>query len=387
MYLREIAEKIVHNMMEVIDNRNINIMDREGFILASGEESRINTYHKGADDVIRSGKTIEIYPEQLEQFPGAKEGVNMPISIQGKVIGVVGVFGHPEEVRMIAKLVKKSVELGVEQSLISKQIELVKDLKQQLIRFLIYEDVEEIEEEILCIAKIAKIDLPKRRCAVVLEVKTENITDPLEAFKITNEIEEVLLLQKHINKEDFGAVLDRYFVLFKTIPKDSQKFLNQLYNDLNKKYEGRIKIGMGSFYEKLSGYKKSFYEAKELLAMDHAFPQNINLLDIQAEYLLGQIPKEALQHFIEPIYRSFLDSDNHIPSWILETLYALLENNLSVTEASESLYIHKNTLLYRIKKIEQLTGISINNNFYHAILMKLLLIYINKIRDDREELK
>ena len=114
MHLHEIAQKIVDATMEVIDNRNVNIMDRDGMIIASGEKNRINTYHKGADDVIKSGKIIEIYPEEVPEYPGAKEGVNLPIQVGDKTVGVVGVYGHPNEVRIIANLVKKAVELNLE---------------------------------------------------------------------------------------------------------------------------------------------------------------------------------------------------------------------------------------------------------------------------------
>ena len=131
MQLFEIAQKIVDSTMEVIDNRNINIMDRDGIIIASGEKTRLNTYHKGADDVIKSGKIIEIYPEEVPAYPGAKEGVNLPIRVGEKIVGVVGVYGHPAEVRIIANLVKKAVELSLEQHVISEQIKLVTDLKQR----------------------------------------------------------------------------------------------------------------------------------------------------------------------------------------------------------------------------------------------------------------
>ena len=88
----DIAQKIVDATMSIIENKNVNIMNNEGIIIASGEKHRINTYHKGAHDVITSSKTIEIYPEELDRFPGARQGINMPIKIGEKTAGVVGVF-------------------------------------------------------------------------------------------------------------------------------------------------------------------------------------------------------------------------------------------------------------------------------------------------------
>lgn len=75
----------------------------------------------------------------MPAYPGAKEGVNLPIRVGEKIVGVVGVYGHPAEVRIIANLVKKAVELSLEQHVISEQIKLVTDLKQQILRKLIYD--------------------------------------------------------------------------------------------------------------------------------------------------------------------------------------------------------------------------------------------------------
>ncbi len=377
MYLEQIAQKIVDVIMDVIDNRNINIMDKYGNIVASGEKKRINTFHKGAQDVLDAGKIIEIYPEEVKNFPGAKEGVNMPISIEGKVIGVVGVHGHPDNVRMIAKLVKKSVELAIEQYLITEQVKLVKDLKKQLIRTLVYSNIKEKEEEILCLANTAGIELSKKRCAIVFKCNHEN--DTIKILKAYDKIEKVLNHSRLTNSNDFSGTLNNYYVLFKThdLTMNNQQLLKELCLLLEKSCEFKFKMAMGSFHEGFDGYRKSFYEAKQLLLLDKDSPISLNDVSTQTEYLFSQINVEAVEHFIKPIYNSLLNEDNIIPEWIIETLDAVFDNNLSTYEAAESIYIHKNTLIYRVKKIEQMCGLSIWD-FNHSILLKLLLAYIKR---------
>lgn len=381
MFLKDIAQKIVNLMMEVIDYRNINIMDCDGFIIASGEPNRISTYHKGADDVIKSGKGIEIYPDDVNNFPGSKQGVNLPINIEGKVIGVVGIYGHPDEVRMVARLVKNSVELALEQYLISEQVNLVKDLSNQMIRKLIFNSISETEEEILCLSKVARINLELKRCAVV--IKLDNFDDGIyESVNAMGEIEKLLSTNNFISAKDFFGIINHYFIIFKSIDDDMRReYMNDILYTLEDNRPYKIKIGLGSSYNDIYGYKKSFNEAVDIISISKDKPLDINDFDTQAKYLLHKIQPDACEPFIKKLYVSILNESGKVPEWFYKTLDALFENNLKLNETAMALFVHKNTLVYRLKKIEQLTGLNVNN-FYHSTLLYCLYSYINNMKSE-----
>lgn len=379
MFLKDIAQRIVNLMMEVIDYRNINIMDCDGFILASGEPNRVSTYHKGADDVIKSGKSIEIYPGDVEKFPGAKQGVNLPINIEGKVIGVVGVYGHPDEVRMVAKLVKNSVELALEQYLISEQVNLVKDLNNQMIRKLIFNPISESEEEILCLSKVSHVDLKLRRCAVVIKLDKFSNDEVYESVNAMGEIEKLLTNNNYITNNDFFGIINHYFIIFKDIADEKRStYIDNILHTLKDKQPFDTRIGLGNSYNDLYGYKKSFNEAVELISISKNAPLDINDFETQAKYLLHKIQTDASEPFIKKLYLSILNENNKVPEWFYKTLDSLFEHNLNLNETAEALFVHKNTLVYRLKKIEQITGLNVNN-FYHSVLLYCLYSYINNI--------
>lgn len=386
MQLRDIAQKIVDATMEVIDNRNINIMDRDGMIIASGEKNRINTYHKGADDVIKSGKIIEIYPEEVPDYPGAKEGVNLPIRVGDKIVGVVGVYGHPHEVRIIANLVKKAVELNLEQHLLSEQVKLVTDLKQQILRKLIYNaDLEKHDEEILCLSKLVNLDLKVNRYAIILEIKNYSIQDSLEFLKIAGKLEAFLLAHHYLDEEDIHGVINQYLVIFKkssvTCRTDEQALLDSISQGIYRQYGYETRIARGSFHPGLSGYRKSYQEARTLLKINGNDPvRNISVLEVQVDYLLNQISQDDLEHFVQPIYQKILNKKGRIQPWIIKTLKTLFEHNFKLAEAADSLFIHKNTMAYRVKRIEEITGLSISDNFYHTVMLNLLVIYVERLQ-------
>ncbi len=102
----ELAQAFVEATSPLVSNRTINIMDLDGTIIASTEKERIGTYHHGARLVAETGKSVIIDSENVKDYPGAKEGANLPIIDQGKLIGVVGLFGKETEIREAANLLR-----------------------------------------------------------------------------------------------------------------------------------------------------------------------------------------------------------------------------------------------------------------------------------------
>lgn len=74
MLSKSLAQKIVDRMMDIIPY-NVNLMNKDGIIIASGDKDRINTLHLGAQEALQGTSAIEVYEER----EGVKPGVNMPI--------------------------------------------------------------------------------------------------------------------------------------------------------------------------------------------------------------------------------------------------------------------------------------------------------------------
>lgn len=98
MQMSAVAQEIIDAVASLVGGRTINIMDTEGIIIASSDSSRIGSYHKGAAEAVLNRKDVHISPEELPFYPGAKEGINMPIIKDDQILGVVGIYGEPSEV-------------------------------------------------------------------------------------------------------------------------------------------------------------------------------------------------------------------------------------------------------------------------------------------------
>ena len=121
------AQKLVEKIMDNIDYEvNINIMNEYAEIIASGDKERIGKIHSGALDAIKNAKTIEYFNSIDSDKESAKPGINMPLIFNNEVIGAVGVTGNPNEIKLIANIVKMITEI-----LIEKEIDLDKKMSKQ----------------------------------------------------------------------------------------------------------------------------------------------------------------------------------------------------------------------------------------------------------------
>lgn len=136
MLTKQLADEIVEQTMIRL-KRNLNVMDTNGMILASGEKIRINKIHEGAAFVAKTEEVLWITEENLAEWHGTKPGVNMPIHFQQQLVGVIGITGNPVDLREIATLVQLTTEMMVHQSLIASRAEWKRKMKELIFEELV----------------------------------------------------------------------------------------------------------------------------------------------------------------------------------------------------------------------------------------------------------
>ena len=106
----------------------------------------------------------------------------------------------------------------------------------------------------------------------------------------------------------------------------------------------------------------------------------INYENLGIGRLIYQLPTTLCEMFLSEVFKK-----NPIDSLVQETLYTInkfFENNLNVSETSRKLFVHRNTLVYRLEKIKKLTGLDLRE-FDHAIVFKVALM-VKKYLDSQE---
>lgn len=148
-----------------------------------------------------------------------------------------------------------------------------------------------------------------------------------------------------------------------------------------KKRNVNTKIGIGRLYKKLSNVYKSFDDAlravrigKILHDKEIVYYDELGIFKILSQEFLN----DELEDFYETTLKKLVDYDKQKSTDLVKTLESYFLNNGNLTRISEELYTHYNTILYRIKRIEEITGVDLNNsverlNLEIAIKIKELL--------------
>lgn len=378
----ELAQRIV-TMLLPISHHNVNVMDHRGIIIASGQPGRVNDFHKGALDVITTGETITIYPETLQQFPGSLPGINMPITFEEQIIGVVGVSGHPTAVQATAALVKAVVELILEREMLRERFRSQANSEEHFLGLLLSESAAARAQELQRMARMLQINLPLPRLVAVVDagpfledahtvygksalvtarIKEQLIREVRNSHFFVEEdmavlMETQLILVKYLGDEDWAAALDAW--------------TQNLMLRLNEKFDLPVRIGVGSLCASPFLLHHSYMEA--LFCLNHCEKGKVAAIydfSMLADYLL--LPKRHMpEHPIVMLRRKFENAD--LKRYDMKrSLAALLDCQLNVQQAAKMLFIHRNTLLFRLEKLRQATTLDPCHHFDHAVLCRVL---------------
>jgi len=142
-------------------------------------------------------------------------------------------------------------------------------------------------------------------------------------------------------------------------------------------------IGIGTVAEHLRGLSDSYKEAQTAIEVGKVFDSDRTIMHYESlgiGRLIYQLPTTLCDIFLTEVFKK-----NSIDSLDQETLFTInkfFENNLNVSETSRKLFVHRNTLVYRLEKIKKLTGLDLRQ-FDHAIVFKVALM-VRKYLSSRE---
>lgn len=320
---KTIAQKIVLEMMNVVPY-NINVMDEKGVIIGSGDIKRIGNIHEGAIKAIENQLINEVYEENGRMKPG----VNEPIIFNEKVIGVIGITGHPDEVRRFSKLVRVTAVLLIEQSKLDEEIQNKRLNEQKFYYELVHRKIE-YDDELHQRAKTYGIDLTKK-C-------------------------QVILVEGNINSQSFRTLCHKYSHYSELDNSKAAFFVttNQIYNTLLKdleKSKGINKISIGG-EEKIAAVSLENAElAMEFGIKIKSSASIYSYDDLKFFIHLSYDNKSSLVSLISNLDKA----GNKLE--LIQTIQVYVEENGDINNVANRLNIHRNTLNYRLERIKKLTG-------------------------------
>ena len=143
---------------------------------------------------------------------------------------------------------------------------------------------------------------------------------------------------------------------------------------LNAESFTNVTVGISSIVNNIKDLARAYKEARIALEVGKVFDTDRNPISYEnlgIGRLIYQLPTTLCDIFLQEVFRKgSLDS---LDQETLDTVKAFFENNLNVSETSRKLFVHRNTLVYRLEKIRKLTGLDLRE-FGHAVTFKVALM-------------
>ena len=225
-------------------------------------------------------------------------------------------------------------------------------------------------------AKKLHIDTEVRRVIFIIETKHE---------KDSNALDNVRTLLGNRARDFVTAVDEKNIIVVKELePTDGhvelEKIAQNMYTLLKDDGEEDVLIAYGTIVGDINEVSKSYKEAKLALDVGKIFFGERNVIAYSAlgiGRLIYQLPIPLCKMFIREIFEG--KSPDDFDEETLTTINKFFENNLNVSETSRQLYIHRNTLVYRLDKLQKSTGLDLRV-FEDAITFKIALMVVKYMK-------
>lgn len=349
-------------------NEEVIITNEEGIIVASTDKERIDNYHEGAYLAMKNQKKMIMTEELTNQLQGVRKGIVLPIIIEKKPIGVIGLTGDPPTIEPYARIVQRMSELFIKETTDQMSQERMALNLEHFIFDWIHNSIS--LDLLIERSEFLNIDLSKYKQVISLHtVSTMNNLTYKEIHRLKemwDNNQNALFIrwgQEKIIIIDIGYESNVLYNKITQFIRHSETILG------NKVFVG---VGQQHNYENLS---KS-YEQSERAAIIAKKEKRIIFEDqLRFEMLQYGLQKDIKKQFINRTISPLLEEKH-----LLETLNSWLDNNMSIQKTAEALYIHKNTLYYRLQKMESLTNLDINN-VDHVVLLYVALKFNVELSD------
>ena len=153
-----------------------------------------------------------------------------------------------------------------------------------------------------------------------------------------------------------------------------EKMAAEIENKLKNELFIKCVIGIGTVAEHLRSLADSYKDAQTAIEVGKVFDTEksiINYENLGIGRLIYQLPTTLCEIFLSEVFKK--SAIDNLDQETLFTINKFFENNLNVSETSRKLFVHRNTLVYRLEKIKKLTGLDLRQ-FDHAIVFKVALM-------------
>lgn len=225
-------------------------------------------------------------------------------------------------------------------------------------------------------AKKLHVDISVPRVVFMIETDSEMDAAIVELLKNMFTVQ---------NGDYITSVDESNIILIKALEEgadaeDIMQIAHTIEDMINTEIMINVKISIGTVVQELKDVSKSYKEAKMALDVGKIFYSERNIIaytTLGIGRLIYQLPVNLCKMFIEEIFGDHIPDD--LDEETLHTINKFFENNLNISETSRQLFLHRNTLVYRIEKLQKSIGLDIRT-FDDALTFKIALMVVNYLK-------
>ena len=227
-------------------------------------------------------------------------------------------------------------------------------------------------------SKAKKLHIQTDSARVVMIAETQNVRE-------SNVLELIRNFCGSNNKDFVTAVDEHNVIIVKDLTdsenkKELEKSADSLVEYLRKEGLKKVRVSYGTVVREIKEVSRSYKEAKMALDVGKIFFDERDIIaysELGIGRLIYQLPIPLCKMFIREIFDG--KSPDDFDEETLTTIYKFFENSLNVSETSRQLFIHRNTLVYRLDKLQKSTGLDLRV-FEDAITFKIALMVVKYMK-------
>jgi carbohydrate diacid regulator len=348
--LNKLFQGIINQTMNSI-GRSIGVIDETSVIVACSELNRIG---------------------ELTQAINPQTSVNIGTFIVGNA--TYKLFGNtsvPEFAVFVAgtdEMAKNYVNILTVTLYNTLQYHNEKFDKASFIKNILFDNV--LPGDIYLKTKKLKFNADVNRVCVLIKTVAKNDVSVLEIIKkfFPDKNKDFVI---YINELDVALVKE---VSVETDEKALEKLSESIVDTLDNEYHIKCVVGIGTIVPSIRALARSFKEAQIAIEVGKVFDAEKTIIaygQLGISRLVYQLPTRLCEMFLKEVFKK--GSVEAMDQEILFTIQKFFENSLNVSETSRKLFVHRNTLVYRLEKIKKITGLDLRE-FEDAIVFKVALM-------------
>ena len=344
-------QSVIHQMKDAV-SRTIGVIDENGIIVACSDMKRIGEPVPGMKEELAFLTTSLQQNGYTYRFLTASAG---------KGDCIIFVEGEDKKADELSAVL--SVSLGSVKNLYDEKYDKGSFIKNVMLDNILPSDI---------YIKSKELHFDGETSRVVFLIKFYSHTDMLPY-----EIVQGMFPDK--NTDYVINIGEQDIVLVKEIggyeePEEIEELANSIAQTLSSEFYSKVSIGISSVVLGLKDLARAYKEARIALEVGKVFDTEKNIIsydNLGIGRLIYQLPTTLCEAFLQEVFKKgsleSLDRDT------LDTVQRFFEYNLNVSETSRNLFVHRNTLVYRLEKIRKITGLDLRN-FDQAITFKVALM-------------